>query len=167
VILGGITANPDESWMLQQARNITMEWDDFKKPTHLIMDRDTKFTQKFRDIIASDDVEIVRIPPRSPNLNAFAERWIQSCKTEVLDYFISFSEGHLRHLVTEYIDHYNEHRPHQGLSNAPHARPIALSRWPKSPRLRAAVHPATGRWNQNCKCSTWCYLGIRLRLHRC
>jgi putative transposase len=90
VILGGITANPDESWMLQQARNITMEWDQFKKPTHLIMDRDTKFTQKFRDIIASEDVEIVRIPPRSPNLNVFAERWMQSCKNRSLRLFHFF-----------------------------------------------------------------------------
>jgi putative transposase len=67
----------------------------------------------------TEDVEIVLIPPQSPNFNAYSERWIQSCKTEVLDYFISFSEGHLWQLVPEYIGYYNEHRPHQGLNNVP------------------------------------------------
>lgn len=82
---------------------------------YLIHDRDLLFTQKFRDILAVARVEPVRLPSRSPNLNAYAERFVLSIKTECLDKLILFGERHLRYVISEYIEHYHAERNHQGL----------------------------------------------------
>jgi putative transposase len=86
-------------------------------PHHsLIMDRDPVFTQKFRARLACAGIEPIRLPRRSPNLNAFVERFNRSIKEECLDRVIPLGEPHLRELVREYVSHYHEERPHQGLS---------------------------------------------------
>ncbi|MDZ4782053.1 MAG: integrase core domain-containing protein [Planctomycetia bacterium] len=119
VHVAGMTPAPNGDWMAQQARNLSMyfaETGEFK-PTHIIRDRDSKFTEQFCAILENDGIEFKPIPPRSPNLNPFAERWIQSVKRECLDHFIVFGEAHLRYLVESYLDWYHRFRPHQGLKN--------------------------------------------------
>lgn len=86
---------------------------------HLIRDCDTKFTAEFDGLLKSDGVEIHRVGPRKPNLNAYAERLIQSIQQECLDHFVVLGEKHLSYIVAEYLEHYQHERPHQGLGNAP------------------------------------------------
>ncbi len=103
----------------QQARNLSMyfaEQGEFK-PTHIIRDRGTKFTEQFCAILENDGIEFKPIPPRWPNLNPFAERWIQSVKRECLDHFIVFGAAHLRYLIDSYHGWYHRFRPHQELKN--------------------------------------------------
>lgn len=122
VHIAGVTPNPDGAWMAQQARNMSMVFDeepDEYKPTYIIRDRDSKFTQQFRRILKRDGIEFRKIAPMSPNRNPFAEGWVQRTKHEVLDHFIVFGEQHLRHLLKEWLAYYHEFRPHQGLGNAP------------------------------------------------
>ena len=80
----------------------------------MIHDRDTKFCAAFKQMLDDAGVKRVPLPPRSPWLNAYAERWIQSVKTEVLSQMILFGERSLRHVLSEYIAHYHAERPHQG-----------------------------------------------------
>jgi putative transposase len=118
VRVAGMTHCPDKAWMAQQARNLSMHFEDCgHKPSVIIHDRDIKFTSQFRSILESDNILTKRLPVRSPNLNAHAERWIQSIKSECLGKFVVFGEDHLRYLVKEYTDYYNSVRPHQGLDN--------------------------------------------------
>jgi len=84
---------------------------------HLIHDRDTKYTDSFRAIIKSSDVEPLKLPPRSPNLNAFAERWVKSVKEEALSKLILFVETSLRRGLKEYLVHFHRERNHQGKGN--------------------------------------------------
>jgi putative transposase len=119
VHLAGMTPNPNEIWMVQQARNLSMffeEQGEFK-PTHIIRDRDAKFTAKFCSILENDGIEFRPIPPRSPNLNPFAEAWVQRTKHEVLNHFLVFGEQHLRYILNSWLEFYHLHRPHQGLGN--------------------------------------------------
>ena len=109
VIVPGFTANPDDTWMRQQARNLSILLaDSGRPPTHLVLDNDTKFTAGFREILAADGVEVVRTAVRAPNMNAVCERALQSLQTECLDHFIVFGEDHLRHLINEYLYHQND-----------------------------------------------------------
>jgi transposase InsO family protein len=85
--------------------------------TYLIHDRDTKFCAAFKQMLDDAGVKRVPLPPRAPWLNAFAERWIQSVKTEVLSQMILFGERSLHHALSEYIAHYRTERPHQGKGN--------------------------------------------------
>ena len=118
VMVTGITEHPNDAWMAQQARNLAIEWgDEPVKPQFLIHDRDTKFTAHFKALLAADDVECVRTSIRSPNQNAYAERWVQSLRTECLDHFIICGERHLRYLVARIVKFYNTLRPHQGREN--------------------------------------------------
>ena len=81
------------------------------------MDRDTKFCEQFRGILQTEGVEAVRLPPRSPNLNAHLERFFGSLKSEALDRMIFFGEKMLRNAAREFIQHYHHERNHQGLDN--------------------------------------------------
>ncbi|MFT4551305.1 MAG: putative transposase [Verrucomicrobiales bacterium] len=85
--------------------------------THLIHDRDPLFTIKFAEILKSIGVTPVKLPPRSPNLNADAERFVRSIKDECLSRVLVLGERHLRVLVREYVEHYHRERNHQGLEN--------------------------------------------------
>ena len=106
--------------MAQQARNFhILTADESEKPSHLIHDFDTKFTKQFDALVEADGAAVVKVGPAAPNLNSHAERWVQSIKHECLNYFIVFGEEHLRYLVTEYLAHYLQERPYQGLDNLP------------------------------------------------
>jgi len=118
VEVAGVTPHPNKAWMMQIARNVTMEeWGFLQECRYLIHDRDTKFTDSFRAIVRSNQVEPLKLPARSPNLNAHAERWVKSVKDECLSKLILFGETSLRHVLREYIAHYHGERNHQGKDN--------------------------------------------------
>jgi len=104
--------------MKQIARNLTDCEEGFLKDVcYLIHDRDPLFTTSFRAILKSSGIETVKLPARSPNLNAYAERFVRSIKSECLAQIIPLGERHLRHAVKEYTEHYHVERNHQGLGN--------------------------------------------------
>ena len=118
VDIAGITIHPDELWMKQIARNVTMEGCGVLRDcSYLLHDRDTKYTQSFRAIIASGGVEPLALPARSPNLNAYAERWVRSVKEECLSKVILLGERSLRRALNEFVEHYHAERNHQGKGN--------------------------------------------------
>ena len=118
VDIAGITVHPNEPWMKQMARNVTMEGCGILRDCrYLLHDRDTKYTSSFRAIIASGQVEPLALPARSPNLNAYAERWVRSVKEECLSKIILFGERSLRRALSEYVEHYHAERNHQGKGN--------------------------------------------------
>jgi putative transposase len=118
VQVAGVTPHPNQAWMMQMARNVTMEeWGFLVPGQYLIHDRDGKYCPAFQQIIDAAGVKRVPLPARSPNLNAYAERWVRSVKDECLSKIILFGEGALRHALQEYVKHYHQERPHQGKGN--------------------------------------------------
>ena len=118
VELAGVTTNPDGLWMRQMARNLTDAQDGFLQGTrYLLLDRDGKYSREFREIIETSGTTIIKLPPRSPNLNAYAERFMRSVKEECLDRMIFFGESSLRRAVSQFLAHYHAERNHQGLEN--------------------------------------------------
>ncbi len=116
--IAGITPGPNEAWMMQIGRNLTDPVNGFlTDKKSLIIDRDSKYSAEFRSLLAEAGVEPVRLPPRSPNLNAYAERFVRSIKDECLDHMIFFSERSLRKTTREFATHYHTERNHQGLDN--------------------------------------------------
>jgi len=114
----GCTANPHEAWMRQTARELTNFEDGFLNgQRYLLMDRDTKFCEAFRDILRGEGIKPVRLPPQSPNLNAYIERFFGSLKTECLSRMIFFGENMLRGAVGQFLLHFHQERNHQGLGN--------------------------------------------------
>ena len=93
------------------------EWGFLEGCRYLIHDRDTKFTDSFRAIVKSSHVEPLKLPARSPNLNACAERWVRSVKEEALSKLILLGEASLRHVLREYLVHFHQERNHQGKGN--------------------------------------------------
>ena len=118
VVIGGASENPDGGWVTQITRNVTGCDEPMSEAHYLIHDRDTKYTREFRDLLKASGIEPLRLPARSPNLNAFAERWVRSIKDECLNRFILFGEKSLRHVLNEYMAHYHAERNHQGIENA-------------------------------------------------
>jgi transposase InsO family protein len=113
-----MTPHPNEQWMTQIARNVTMEeWGFLSPGQYLIHDRDGKYCPAFQHIIDTAGVTRVAIPPRSPNLNAYAERWVRSVKEECLSRLILFGEASLRQVLTQYVAHFHNERNHQGKGN--------------------------------------------------
>ena len=103
---------------VQVARNLTMEeWGILKPGQYLIHDADKKFCASFKEMLDNSGVKRVPLPPRSPGLNSFAERWVQSVKTEALSQMILFGERSRRHVLSEYVTPYHTERCHQGLGN--------------------------------------------------
>ena len=120
VQIAGMTAHPDRDWMKQQARNISMFFAEQPiQPKYLLRDHDTKFVAEFDAILESDGITVKPVGPRAPNMNAHAERWVQTVKDECLNNVIVFGEDHLRYILKEYLTHYHEERPHQSLDNRP------------------------------------------------
>jgi putative transposase len=120
VIVSGVTAHPDAAWVTQQARNASMEMGELGLPARfLLRDYDTKFVSGFDAVFEADGAEVKRVGPVAPNLNAYAERWVQTLRVECLDHFLILGESHLRHIVKEFVEHYNLERPHQARGNVP------------------------------------------------
>ena len=128
VHIAGMTPQPNAAWMMQIARNITMEaWGFLSPGQYLIHDRDAKFCAAFQRLIDEAGIERVVLPPQSPNLNAHAERWVRSVKDEALSRMILFGENSLWHVLHEYVDYYHQERNHQGKGN------VLLFPWPTLP----------------------------------
>jgi len=118
VEFAGMTTNPAEEYMMQIARNLTDDFDGFlNEIRYLIMDRDKTFTKKFRTKIEASGTNVVRLPPKSPNMNPHLERFMRSIKEECLLRMLFFGERSVRIAVTSYLDHYHRERNHQGLGN--------------------------------------------------
>ncbi len=108
VEIAGVTRHPAEGWMKQIARNVTLDgWGFLAGCRYLLHDRDTKYTRSFRAIIDAGLVETLPLPARSPNLNAYAERWVRSVKEECLARLVLFGEASLRRALNEFVAHYH------------------------------------------------------------
>ncbi len=118
VHVAGLTAEPDGPWVTQLTRNVTDAEGGFLRGTRLLIhDRDPLFSHAVRDTLAAAGVTPVRLPARSPNLNAFAERFVRTIKESCVERLLLIGEGSLRHAVREFVDHYHHERNHQGLGN--------------------------------------------------
>ena len=124
----GITANPDGPWTVQQIRNLLMDLGDRAAGFRfLVRDRAGQFAASFDAVLAGAGIEAVKIPPRSPRANAYAERFVLTARTEVTDRMLIFGERHLRIVLAEYEAHYNGRRPIAAASST-RPCPITLSR---------------------------------------
>ena len=118
VEIAGITSEPDGGCMTQLARNLTDPSEGFLRGVqYLIRDRDPLYTAAFRRLLRDSGVKALVLSAWSPNLNAFAERFVESAKSECMERMVLFGEAHLRAAVRSFIAHYHEERPHQGLNN--------------------------------------------------
>ena len=118
VHVAGLTPHPTAAFMQQCARQLTDPLDGFLLgKQYLIHDRDTKYTQAFDALLRESGVEPIRLPPRSPNLNAFAERFVRSIKEEALHQMLLLGERSLHYVLQQYLAHYHSERNHQGLGN--------------------------------------------------
>ena len=116
----GVTAHPDGPWTTQQARNLLMDLGEHvARFRFLVRDRAGQFTASFDAVLADAGIEVVRIPPRCPRANCFAERFVLTVRTEVTDRMLIFGEQHLRRVLAAYAAHYNQRRPHRALQLRP------------------------------------------------
>jgi putative transposase len=143
----GVTAHPVGTWVTQQARNLLMGLDDrVGRFRFLVRDRDAKFTAAFDAVFAAEGLKVLRTPVRAPRANAYAERWVGTVRREVLDRMLIFGCPQLRSVLAEYADHYNVHRPHRALGQAPPlgpGEPVVLApagRVVRRDRLGGLIH---------------------------
>ncbi|MCX4538358.1 integrase core domain-containing protein (plasmid) [Streptomyces sp. NBC_00841] len=120
----GATAHPTAAWTAQMARNLVMDLEDAGiKATFLIRDRDGKFPRLFDEILTDAGIRTVLTAVRTPRMNAVMERWVRTCRHELLDRTLVWNQRHLLHALHEFEQHYNEHRPHRMLHQAAPLRP--------------------------------------------
>lgn len=112
----GTTPHPDEAFMRQVVRTLTMAETDHCRV--MICDRDSKWSAAVRERLEEAGIRVVQTPYEAPNANAYAKRFVRSMKEECLDQIIPIGEGHFRRAITEFIAHYHRERNHQGLENA-------------------------------------------------
>jgi len=150
VRIAGVTAKPVADWVTQQARNLSMELaDEASTLKFLIRDRDTKFTASFDAVFAADGVRIVKTPVRAPRANAICERVIGTLRRECLDRVLILGRRHLEAVLSEYVAHYNSHRPHRSLSQRSpsaldttpaHIGDVDLARLRRTDHLGGLIH---------------------------
>ncbi|ASQ93344.1 integrase core domain-containing protein [Streptomyces sp. 11-1-2] len=121
----GATAHPAAEWIVQLGRNLLMDLKNAgSKAKFLIRDRDSKFTAAFDALMTDAGLNVVTTGIRIPRMNSLMERWIQTCRTELLDQTLIWNQGHLLHALREYESFYNEHHPHRALEQAAPCRPL-------------------------------------------
>ena len=114
----GATAHPNAAWVTQAARNLGMDLQDAgANARYLIRDRDGKYPPLFDAILADAGITVVRSGVQMPRMNAIIERWVRTCRRELLDRMLIYNQRHLLHALHEYEIFYNAHRPHQGIAN--------------------------------------------------
>ena len=135
----GATPHPAAAWVAQAARNLVMDLEDARSQARfLIRDRDGKFPALFNDVLTDAGIEIVLSGVQMPRMNSIMERWVQTCRRELLDRTLIWNQAHLLHALREFEQFYNTHRPHQGIANA---RPLhALPPPIPQPRATARLH---------------------------
>jgi len=137
VWITGVTAHPNSPWVTQQARNVTGELADAGvEPRFLVRDRDTKYLASFDEVFRSEGAEILQTPFRTPNANAYAERFVRTARSECLDHLLVVNARHLERILRTYSQHYNRFRPHQGITQ----QIPALT--PPAPTLAATAPPS-------------------------
>lgn len=123
----GATALPTALWVTQAARNLVMDLEDADcRAGFLMRDRNGKFSALFDAILNGAGIQIVLSGIRIPRMNAITERWVQTCRRELLDRTLIWNHRHLLHALREFEAHYNSHRPHQGIANARPLHPPAV-----------------------------------------
>jgi transposase InsO family protein len=127
-----ITLASNHSWNISHVRGL------------LIRDLHDKFGPDFDAAFADTGTEVIRVGPRAPNLNAYAERWVLSIKSECLDHFVVFGEKHLRYLIDQYVAHYLTERPHQGKDNLPLTGEVQQQPASDRPRTSSATNGSAG-----------------------
>jgi putative transposase len=144
----GVTSSPVGPWVTQQARNLSSVLAERAVAVRfLIRDRDAKFTSGFDEVFRSDGIRVIRTPIKAPRANAFAERFVGTVRRECLDRMLVFNRRQLMAVLSEFVDHYNGHRPHRSLDQAP---PLGLTPDPirnpdsrclrRSDRLGGLIH---------------------------
>jgi len=143
----GVTAHPMGEWVTQQAHNLFMAVDDrVGRFRFLVRDRDAKFTAAFDAVFAAEAIEVLRTPVRAPRANAYAERWVGTVRREVLDRMLILGCRQLEAVLAEYVAHYNGHRPHRALGQAPPLGPaeppvvVPAGRVLRRDRLGGLIH---------------------------
>jgi transposase InsO family protein len=116
----GVTAHPTADWTIQMARNLIMDLQEAGAALgYLIRDRDSKYTRAFDAVFEAEGIQIVLTGVRVPRMNSIIERWVQTCRHELLDRTLVWNQTHLLHALREFETFYNEHRPHRNLKGAP------------------------------------------------
>ena len=142
----GVTAHPTAAWVNQQARNLMIDLGDRAcEFTHLVRDRDGKFTAAFDEVFAAEGIEVEKIPPRSPNCNPYAERFVRSVREECTDNILLLDRGHAEKVLTGFETHFNNHRPHQGRdqlapSDTPDVIPFPTYRIRRRPAVAGLIN---------------------------
>ncbi|WP_018588885.1 integrase core domain-containing protein [Salinispora arenicola] len=133
----GVTTNPDGSWTVQAARNFLMDLGEHAdRFRFLIRDRAGQFTGVFDTVFNAAGIEVIRTPPRCPRANAHAERWVRTLRGELTDRMLIFGQRHLRHVLAEYVKHYNHSRPHRALNLLPPRPPATVVDLDEQRRVR-------------------------------
>jgi transposase InsO family protein len=121
----GATAHPTTAWTTQLTRNLVMDLQDAGAiMKYLIRNRDSRYTTAFDAVLADGGITIMKTGIRVPRMNAIMERWVRTCRTELLDRTLIINEAHLLHTLREYELFYNQHRPHRALHAAVPQRPL-------------------------------------------
>jgi putative transposase len=145
VLIGRLTEGPANlSWCTQIVRNLSEAREDRSEPIHfLVHDRDKRFGATFDEVFRAEGVEIIRTPWRAPKANAYAERWIRTVRAECPDRVMVLGARHLERVLSTYVKHYKEERPHRGLglsppSGSPSLRVLSPSRTRSSAAISSA-----------------------------
>ncbi|WP_435864209.1 integrase core domain-containing protein [Streptomyces mirabilis] len=141
----GVTAHPATSWVVQAARNLVMDLQDADcQARYLIWDRDGKFPELFDTILADAGIEVVLSGIRIPRMNSIMERWVQTCRRELLDRTLIWNQRHLLHALREFEQFYHAHRPLQGIANACPLHPLPEPITDPDETARLDIHRTAG-----------------------
>ncbi|GAA2788225.1 integrase core domain-containing protein [Saccharopolyspora taberi] len=121
----GATAHPTAAWVAQAAKNLVMDLEDAdRRARFLVRDRDGKFPALFDTVLSDSRIEVVLSGVQMPRMNSIMERWVQTCRRELLDRTLIWNQRHLLHTLREFEQFYNSHRPHQGIANTRPLNPL-------------------------------------------